>query len=612
MGADVHREERPFDIKLPTLPILPGAVLAGVEKAIERLLGLHRLQRLYAAMDRVEKGGQVFDRMLAALKVTHQADPEELRRIPREGPVVVVANHPYGGIDGMILGSILLGVRPDVRFMANYLLGRIPELREIIVPVDPFGTRRGLAANVHALRECLRHLEKGGMVAVFPAGEVAHFDLRRRKVTDPGWSPQIAGLVRAMEAPVLPVFIAGANSVLFQLAGFLHPRLRTAMLPREILNKVDRKVEVRIGRPITFDRLKRFESDREMVEYARVRTFMLGGNGTGPDVTPTRTEPGTLARKGRPIVAPVARPLLAGDVESLPRESLVLDGSRLCVFHAEAEAIPNLLREIGRLREVTFREEGEGTGREIDIDAFDRHYTHLFVWNREREEVVGAYRLGRTDAILKGHGRKGLYTYSLFAYDERFLDRIGPALELGRSFVRPEYQKSYQPLMLLWKGIGRLVCERPQYKVLFGPVSINRDYRSVSRDLMVSFLRENHQGTDLARFVRPRNPLKRQPRRAGEIDRALPFLHDVQELSDLVAAIEADEKGIPILLKQYARLGGRFLGFSLDPNFSDVLDALILVDLTRTEERILERYMGQEAASGFLRFHREGGLRRCA
>jgi putative hemolysin len=272
------------------------------------------------------------------------------------------------------------------------------------------------------------------------------------------------------------------------------------------------------------------------------------------------------------------------------------------VYFAAAHEIPQLLREIGRERERTFREVGEGTGRELDLDVFDRSYLHLFVWSRANRELVGAYRIGRSDDLLREQGLGGLYTSTLFAYKPRLFESMGPALEMGRSFIRPEYQRSYVGLLLLWKGIGQLVQREPRYATLFGPVSISADYRSASQRLLVAFLEQNRYVHEWSRWVRPRCPAGR------ELHRGLPFgpgrLADLEDVSSFISEIEADQKGVPILLRQYLKLGGRLLGFNVDPDFSNVLDVLIMVDLRRTDEKILARYMGREGASAFLAHHR--------
>jgi hypothetical protein len=262
------------------------------------------------------------------------------------------------------------------------------------------------------------------------------------------------------------------------------------------------------------------------------------------------------------------------------------------------------LQEIGRLREVTFRAVGEGTGKSSDLDMFDSHYLHLFIWNTETAELVGAYRMGLADEILARHGKRGLYTNSLFRYRSQVLRHMNPAIELGRSFVRAEYQKSFSPLMLLWRGVGQFVVRNPRYAVLFGAVSISNRYAQLSRELMVDFLRLHRIDSTLARYVKPRRPFRtRHPAMTEEVNSS--HLHNVEELSQMLAQIESDGKGVPILLKQYLKLGGRMLGFNLDDQFGDALDGLVVVDLRRTDVGVLSHYMGEDGAKAFHRYHAE-------
>jgi 1-acyl-sn-glycerol-3-phosphate acyltransferase len=303
-----------------------------------------------------------------------------------------------------------------------------------------------------------------------------------------------------------------------------------------------------------------------------------------------------------PIAPAIPRALLKAEIECLPAEQRLVASGNFSVQYARAAQIPWCLQEIGRLRELTFRAAGEGTGKPSDIDLFDAYYLHLFVWDAQAEMIVGAYRMGLADEVLARYGKRGLYTQSLFQYGTRLLQTLNPAIELGRSFVRSEYQRSFSPLLLLWRGIGRFILRSPQYAVLFGPVSISNSYAPISRKLMVDYLRTNNSETELARHVKPRHPFRAQRSKVwDEVDFA--NLKDIEDLSRVVARIEGNNKGIPILLKQYLKLGGRLLGFNADDQFSDALDGLIMIDLRASEPRVLARYMGEEGAAAFLAHH---------
>lgn len=567
---------------------------------LERLLALDQLNRLHAEASAHASTPLPFIlRCLQVLDLSWHTREGDVERIPQSGPLIIVANHPFGAIEGMILPAILLSVRHDVKIFANYLLARIPELRDLFFFIDPFDPCRPKSLNISPLRQAVRHVKSGGALVVFPAGEVASFNLRSRGVADPIWSTTIARLVRMTHATVLPVFFAGRNSNLFHALGLLHPRLRTALLCREVFNKRHQRVSLRIGSPIPINRLEQFESDEELTGYLRQRTFMLSHTDRTPPPGRGSTE------RYEPIIAPVDPTLVRSDIESLRPDTLLVRSADLAVYSARAPQIPNAMRELGRLREITFRATGEGTGKSCDIDSYDDDYLQLIVWNSSRGEIAGAYRLGPTDEILPTKGEQGLYTTTLFDCDIRLLRQITPALELGRSFVRAEYQKSYQPLLLLWKGIGQYVVRHPRYRHLFGPVSISNTYQSVSKQLMVQFLRIHHCAGEQVRLVQPRNPFR--PPRIGGWDWSAwqLLLRRADDVSELVSDLEPDHKGIPVLLRQYLKLGAKLLAFNVDPRFSDCVDGLLVADLARTDTRLLDRYMGRTGREMFLRYHRE-------
>jgi putative hemolysin len=519
--------------------------------------------------------------------------------------VIVVANHPFGGVETAILASILRSMRCDVKFMANSLLSAIPEIRDLLIPVNPFPGKTSVRDNIRPVREAIQWVKDGGMLVVFPAGAVSHFDAQTGTITDPAWSPSIARIVRKTGAPALPVFFQGANSAAFQMAGMVHPLLRTAMLPKELFNKDRKKIQVRVGDLLPATKLLAFERDDDMTAYLRLRTYILehrGGKAKAPGIAAFFQKAKQEASGA--ILLPRNPDIMAEELQRLPLSQTLVESNELAVIQATTDQIPHILLELGRLREITFRAAGEGTGKAVDLDRFDHSYTHLFIWNREKKEVVGAYRLGRTDELLRQKGVRGLYTSTLFTYKPGFFERLGPALEMGRSFIRLEYQKSFTPLLLLWKGIGRFVVENPRYKTLFGPVSISDEYQALSRQLLVGYLKRARYRGDMAGFVKPRKPLSAKQLKGWDIDAVVRLLKDdVENLSELISCVEADRKGVPILLKQYLKLGGGIAGFNVDAAFGNVVDGLIIVDLTETGPRMLERYMGKAGSSQFLAYH---------
>jgi putative hemolysin len=474
----------------------------------------------------------------------------------------------------------------------------------MVIPVDPISGRRAALSNGRGLRRSLEHLASGGMLVIFPAGEVSHFRWSDRAVTDAEWKPAVARIVRLSRAAVVPVYVGGANGLLFQAAGLVHPTLRTALLARELLNKKGRSIEVRIGAQIPAEKLLAIPAPREQADFLRWRTYLLARRERFKPNTALPLKQPTSDSKVKPIVPPAAADELAAEIAALPGDCLLSRSGDLEVYATSAANIPAVVHELGRLREVTFRAAGEGTGKAIDLDGFDTHYLHLFVWQARKQEVVGAYRLARTDIVRRQYGVRGLYTATLFGYGETFLDRLGPALELGRSFVRQEYQKGFAPLLLLWKGIGAYVARNPQYKILFGPVSISNQYEAVSRELMVSFLEKFALLHDWAGLVRNRRAFRSRLLKGAHRPVFPKSGFDVEDLSAVVGDIERKNTGVPVLLRQYLRLGGKLLGFNVDPKFANALDGLILVDLTKTEPKLLERYLGTCQAATFLEFQK--------
>lgn len=583
------------------------------QRLMARVLCIHRLSRI--AHQVTSCGGQqnIFDRVLQALGVSYDISADDHAKILARGPAVVVANHPFGGIEGVILSSLLASNSADFKVMVNHLLSllNVPEFTERFIYVDPFGGASATRTNIKPVRDSIRWIQAGGILGVFPAGEVSHLHLTQRAITDPTWQQGVARIISKAEAPVVPIFFSGCNSITFQLLGRLHPRFRTVMLPREMLNKKRRKIQVRVGRKIPFEKLHRFADDKGLMAYLRLKTYMLQNRGGKAARHTLKTAP-KLSRSRQPLVDPQPSNLLAKEVSSLSAEQQLVTSGPFSVFLAQSWQVPSVLQEIGRLRERTFRLVGEGTGKAIDLDRFDEYYLHLFLWNWQTGEIAGGYRLGPTDSIIHRHGTEGLYTSTLFQYQPEFFARIGPAIELGRSFVCPNYQKTFQPLMLLWKGIGQFIASQPNYRMLFGPVSISQDYDSVSRQLIVDFSGKASQRSELSIFVRGNNTSPGPYRKNRDLQVASRMVQDMHELSEFISDIEPDAKGVPILLKHYLKLGGEFLACSTDHNFSGVMDVLILVDILRANTSALERYMGREKAAQFLSHHQGRSLADCA
>ena len=579
----------PFQIDvLPHTPIARAAFTAA-RPLIEQVLALGTFRTLYREA-RSASGGPFESRALRALNITADVPAADIDRIPRSGPVIVAANHPHGMVDGLLLMAALRRARPDIRVLTNQLLARIPELRDCCLFVDPFDGPGAEARNRAGLRAAHVWLRRGGALIVFPAGEVAHTRQADGARADSPWKPAMARLAIATGAHVVPAFIHGRNSRTFYAAGHLHPALRTILLPRELLKNRGSTIAVRFGEQLSPADLPKDAAGAT----ARVRAAVDQLAGT------VRLKPDAAYEKA--VAADVSgfsrARAIASEVDGLPTDARLVESGAFQVFCVGAGQIPATLREIGRLRALTYNAVGEGSGDTLDLDRFDDRYLHLFSWDREQRRVVGAYRIGQTDRIVAADSVDGLYTRTLFRYDERLIGRMpAPALELGRSFVRAEYQKNYNALLLLWKGIGRFIARHPQYRLLFGPVSISARYSDSSHQLLMSFLRQNHFAAEFSELVGALHPPS--VRFAPAASSGIP--QTVDEVNRLVE--RADGTGMPVLLRQYLKLNARLIGFNVDPAFGDALDALMIVDLATVDPAILSRYLGRHDTGQFLARH---------
>jgi putative hemolysin len=597
---DTHTVDKLIDLKRHIAGSASARFVQMIEAPLEKMLCVSAVNHMYKCLQH-QQAETFFGRCIDFLNVAVRVNDGDLERIPRSGPLVVVCNHPFGALDGIILGWLLSRVRRDVKIIGNYFLHQIPEIQHSIIPVDPFQGNNAAIRNLAPMKNALSWLRGGGAIGMFPAGEVSHWDSSARRITDPAWSPHAAAFIQHTRAVTLPVYFSGRNSLFYQLMGMVHPMIRTAMLPRELIKKKSSEIPLTIGRPIPYSAIEHMDSRSAVTRYLRLHTYLLGRRNAGAVCsgikrTVLRCRPAGCA----PVISAVPRDILAAEIGSLPGDRMLLRHAHMHVYAVEKSGSPAVLREIGRLREESFRAVSEGTGRSCDLDAFDDYYQHIFLWDAALGRIAGAYRVGHSDDILSRHGRKGLYTSTLFDIKRDFFRQLGPALELGRSFISPDYQKQYNALATLWKGIGQYVVRNPRYGKLFGPVSISNDYHRVSKDLMLSFLRCTRTHADLSQCVRARNPVRAFRRlNATEVFDELTF----DNISAMIADIEHDGKGLPVLLRHYLKLHAAIVDFNIDPSFSRVIDGLLVVDLLKTDSRLLQRFLGQQGLSAFMSHH---------
>ena len=582
--------------------------------AIEWLLGLKRLHHIYQIVRRLPDSIPFSSRVLRVMKVKTIVSDSSLARIPETGPLIVIANHPFGAMEGLALLDTIRSKRSDVKILGNYILRRIPELSHEMFFVDPFGTSTSANRNVHAVRQALRWIKAQHALIIFPAGEVASFEPKAFHVRDAEWHVSLMPFLRKASIPatLLPIFIPGSASLLFHLVGKIHPRLRTALLAHEMLRKYQGSLTLHIGHPITSERLfERFPTDADALRYLRFRTFLLAGR-QGESWFNTQMRRLTLdtsERVNAPLDDPIPSSTLMRELAALPEEATLFTTEDHILYTIQGEHIPETLKEIGRLRELTFRAAGEGTGNATDIDEFDHFYYQIILWHRANREIVGCYRLALSDTLVEQRGLNALYTRTLFQFDERFLGHLpGPAIELGRSFVRPEYQRTFAPLLLLWRGVLTFIANHPRYTTLFGPVSISNDFSEAGTTLLVNYLRENAFDTHLAKWVSARLPPK--PVRFVEWQHPdyADFRKRESDFAIALAEVEDDRHEMPTLIRQYLKLGGKMVAFNIDPDFGTAIDGLIVVDLLTAPARDIARYMGKALYQRYQAAHQDSSL----
>ena len=548
-------------------------------KFIMQALSLDKVNKVYAKQSG-KSGLDFINGLIKDIGIRFEIDEADLKRIPSKGAFISVSNHPLGGADGILLLKILKDVRPDAKVLVNYLLQRIKPMADSLIAINPFEEQEDKSVNVKGLKMALKQLQDGSPIGIFPAGEVSTFQLSKKKIADREWQPAAIRFIRKAEVPVVPIYFDGVNSKLYYLLAQIHPVLRTAKLPSELFSKKKRTIKIRIGHPISVKEQAQFTDLDQYGRFLRAKTYSLGSRieDVSTFFRPSLLVPKMLKKK-EVIAAAGALEELYNEVDRLKKKHVLFEFKNYDVLCAPAASMPKLMHEIGRQREITFRAVGEGTNRGLDLDEYDLYYHQLFIWDNEAKALVGAYRVGKGKDIYNLYGSKGFYIRSLFNTDARFDNIFSQSLELGRSFIVKEYQRKPLSLFLLWKGILYFLLKNPDYRYLIGPVSISNDFSSLSKNLIVSFVRSNCFNHELATWVKPIKEFR--PNWQKDIDSELIVKHNDGDLERLDKAIQDIEKHLklPILLKKYFSLNAKILGFNIDPKFNNCLDGFLMLDI---------------------------------
>lgn len=529
------------------------------------------------------EGFAFVDKVLEHFNVSYSVIEREVEHIPAEGRVVIVANHPLGLLDGIALLKLVGKVRRDVRIVANDVLLAFEPMRSLLLPVINMGEGSN-RANVEAIHTALENEEA---VIIFPSGEVSRAG--PRGIRDGRWRAGFLRFAERAKAPLLPVHVGGRNSALFYGISALFRPLSTLMLLREPHGQHGITLPIRIGSAIPWRELDAMGLSRDK-KVARItrEVYALGRN----KVVGLRAE--------KSVAHPEDRGVLRREMHAAERLGETHDGKQIFLFDAPGDSA--VMRELGRLREIAFRQVGEGTGKRRDIDSYDAYYRHVVLWDEAQLQVVGAYRIGEVTKILEERGPQGLYTHTLFEFEDGMRSHFAQGLELGRSFVQPRYQ-GMRALEYLWYGIGAYLARHPEVRYLFGPVSVSASYPEWARRMIVYFYRR-HFGLP-ERLVVPRIPFAIPEADEAVFARLLPGIDYAADLRTLKARFNAEGLSIPVLYKQYSELcdvgGTRFLGFNVDPAFAHCIDGFVMVDLLRLKAGKRERYLGRPAEAAAKR-----------
>jgi putative hemolysin len=568
--------------KTENLTLPDGTIIA---KTLLRIFNYSKLNKVYSEI--LDKDPiALVNTLIEQLDISFEIPPEDLKNIPMEGSFITVSNHPYRGIDSIILFKIVCEKRKDFKIMANFLLRNIEPLKNIIIPVNTFETSKDEKSSFSGIKEAILHIREGHCIGIFPTGEESgHFEVSK-VIVDKEWQNPALKFMKNAGVPVIPIYFHGTNNRWVHILGKINPILRSAKLPSELFNKKNKTIKIRIGMPITVKEQSDFKDISQYGRYLRARVYSLGSALEIRKFFDKRY--GGKKKQPEQVIDQIPADILAEEVDSVKSEFELFSTKNYSVICAPTAAIPNVFTEIGRLREVTFREVGEGTNHSTDIDEYDFYYNHLFIWDNDEKKIVGAYRIGKGKEILALYGIKGFYINSLFRLKHEFAPVMAESIELGRSFITKDYQRKVIPLFLLWKGIMVFLLKNSDYRFLIGPVSISNDLSGFSKSLIVEFVKTYFFDEEMAKSIVPRKKFVVNTDKI--IDRKI-FIdsseRDINKIERIILDIEPGYK-LPVLLKKYMEINAKIIGFNIDPKFNNCLDGLMILDLYETPPDVIK------------------------
>ncbi|MBD1261483.1 lysophospholipid acyltransferase family protein [Maribacter polysiphoniae] len=555
-----------------------------------KITRISEINDFYTKHEHLE-GIEFLDAILRHYQIDFEVPEEDFKRLPKEGAYITISNHPLGGIDGVLLLKLLVSNRSDFKIIANFLLNRIEPISPYILPVNPFENHKDVQSSIAGFKSAMAHLGDGHPLGIFPAGEVSTYK-DEKLIVDKPWEESALKLIRRANVPVVPIYFHARNSKFFYRLSKISDVFRTAKLPSEIYSQRNRPIKVRIGQPISVAMQNEQKTLEEFTELLRKKTYLLSNAYEKErliDQLPTSLK---LPKMPKKIASAVRTEVIEGEIEKLrEKDCRMLQSKNYEVFLAKANDMPFILKEIGRQREVTFRAIGEGTNNSIDLDKFDEYYHHLFLWDDEDKEIVGAYRMGMGSEIYEKHGIDGFYLQDLFRFEPELHGMMRQSIEMGRAYIIKKYQQKPMPLFLLWKGIVHTTLRHPEHKYLIGGVSISNQFSNFSKSLMIEFMKSNYWDPYVAQYISPKKEFKVKLKDADKEFIFDETKADLNKFDRMINEVEPGNLRLPVLIKKYIKQNAKVVAFNVDPLFNNSVDGLMYIRIADLPESTVKPVM---------------------
>ena len=571
-----------------------GIVGTGISWFLIKILKIAAIDSFYKKNKHLENTA-FLNKVLEEYEIDFDIPEEDLKRLPKDGPYITISNHPLGGIDGVLLLKLMVEQRKDYKIMANFLLHRVEPLKPYIMPVNPFENKKDIKSSLQGFKNAILHLRSGRPLGLFPAGEVST-KKEGKHIVDKAWEAPAMKLIQKAKVPVVPIYFHARNSALFYKLSRISDTLRTAKLPSEILTQRKRKIKVRIGKPISVKDQNEYRDLKSFTDFLRRKTYILSNSFEEKNKVLNHISSSLKTQKSpknpKEIITPICSNLVAQEIETLKQKDCrLLQSKSYEVYLAAATNIPNILREIGRLREITFREVGEGTNESIDLDKFDTYYHHMFLWDADKKCLAGAYRMGLGNTIFNTLGINGFYLQDLFRFEPELHKMMSESIEMGRAFITKAYQQKPMPLFLLWRGIVHTTLRYPEHKFLIGGVSISNRFSNFSKSLMIEFMKSHYYDPYVAQYVRPKKEFKVKLKDADKDFVFDATEADLNKFDKIIDEIEPGALRLPVLLKKYIKQNAKLVAFNVDPLFNNAIDGLMYIKIKDLPESTVRPVM---------------------